>query len=294
MLTSMTGFGRAQKNGVWGNLSVEISSVNHRFQEVFLRLPRELGSWEIALDRQIRRSFSRGKVEVRVVVSWAPVLRAASVREDVLEKYVRSVETVGKKLGLSREGTLESYLGLPAVLEPGEAQESVRGQLEEDLREVLEQALHAWQLMRRNEGANLEEDLTTHLTSYQSRLEDISTLWPGARDEALRNMAARLQALLDQSGLRLDEARFAQEAVVLADRWDVAEELSRSASHVAQFRSVMAEEGGVGRKLDFLTQEMNREVNTMGSKVSDGRIRWLVVEAKADLERMREQIQNVE
>ena len=294
MLTSMTGFGRAQKNGVWGNLSVEISSVNHRFQEVFLRLPRELGSWEIALDRQIRRSFSRGKVEVRVVVSWAPVLRAASVREDVLEKYVRSVETVGKKLGLSREGTLESYLGLPGVLEPGEAQESVRGQLEEDLREVLEQALHAWQLMRRNEGANLEEDLTTHLTSYQSRLEDISTLWPGARDEALRNMVARLQALLDQSGLRLDEARFAQEAVVLADRWDVAEELSRSASHVAQFRSVMAEEGGVGRKLDFLTQEMNREVNTMGSKVSDGRIRWLVVEAKADLERMREQIQNVE
>ena len=229
-----------------------------------------------------------------MVVSWAPVLRAASVREDVLEKYVRSVETVGKKLGLSREGTLESYLGLPGVLEPGEAQESVRGQLEEDLREVLEQALHAWQLMRRNEGANLEEDLTTHLTSYQSRLEDISTLWPGARDEALRNMAARLQALLDQSGLRLDEARFAQEAVVLADRWDVAEELSRSASHVAQFRSVMAEEGGVGRKLDFLTQEMNREVNTMGSKVSDGRIRWLVVEAKADLERMREQIQNVE
>ena len=107
-------------------------------------------------------------------------------------------------------------------------------------------------------------------------------------------MGTRLQALLDQGGWRLDEARFAQEAAVLADRWDVAEELSRSESHMAQFRSVMAEEGGVGRKLDFLVQEMNREINTMGSKVSDGRIRWLVVEAKADLERMREQIQNVE
>ncbi len=294
MLMSMTGFGRFQKSGAWGNLSVEISSVNHRFQEVSLRLPRELGGWEIPLDRQIRRAFHRGKVEVRVGVSWAPALRAASVREDVLEKYMRSVEAVGEKLGLARSGSLESYLGLPGVLESGEAQENARGQLEEDLQDALVQAVEAWQTMRRSEGKHLEEDLLGHLTAYQGRLDEIRSLWPGARDEALRSMATRLQALLDQSGLRLDEARFAQEAALLADRWDVAEELSRSDSHIAQFRSVITEEGGVGRKLDFLTQEMNREVNTMGSKVSDGRIRWLVVEAKADLERMREQIQNVE
>jgi len=294
MLISMTGFGRCQKSATWGNLSVEISSVNHRFQEVSLRLPRELGGWEIPLDRQIRQSFNRGKEEVRVAVSWAPTLRAASVREDVLEKYVRSVAAVGEKLRFPRSGELESYLGLPGVLETGEPQEKVREQLEFDLQETLKAAMESWQAMRRNEGKHMEEDLLGHLASYRGRLDEIRSLWPGARDEALRSMGTRLQALLDQGGWRLDEARFAQEAAVLADRWDVAEELSRSESHMAQFRSVMAEDGGVGRKLDFLVQEMNREINTMGSKVSDGRIRWLVVEAKADLERMREQIQNVE
>lgn len=294
MLISMTGFGRSQRQGSWGNLSVEVASVNHRFQEVFLRLPRELGGMEPLLDRQIRRAFGRGKVEVRVVLSWAPTLRAATIREDLLERYVRSVEAVGLRLGYPRSSALEAYLSLPGVLEQGDAQENARDALSQDLHGTLEEALGAWELMRREEGAHLQTDLQGHLEAYRGRLEEIRHLWPDARDEALRGMALRLQALLDQSGLVVDQARFAQEAAILADRWDVAEELSRSESHMTQFLKVLGETGGVGRKLDFLTQEMNREINTIGSKVADGRIRWLVVEAKADLERMREQIQNVE
>jgi len=148
--------------------------------------------------------------------------------------------------------------------------------------------------MRRTEGEHLEEDVRGHLRLFEERIDLIERRWPEMRDNAFRSMVERVTLLAVECGPLPDQGRLLQEMALLSDRWDIAEEISRSRSHLEKFRQILDGEEGSGKKLDFLLQEMNREINTIASKVADAELRWVAVEAKSDLERLREQIQNAE
>jgi uncharacterized protein (TIGR00255 family) len=294
---SMTGFGRAQADRTWGSLVVEISSVNHRYQEISLRTPRDLAFLEPQVQQILKGTYNRGKTFLRLEVLWSSEFRTLPLNTDVLKSYLNQLEGFASSLGRREAIPLESLLTLPGVAgQEGGLGEELRESLLDALREALADACGQWQAMRAQEGRDLLEDVQTHLACFEEELGKVESLWASARDEALEALRVRIGQLLGDlaPGTAVDEGRLAQEIVILSDRWDVSEEISRAKSHLQKFRSFMQEEGPHGRKLDFLVQEMNREINTLGSKISDATIRWTVVEIKSLLERIREQIQNVE
>ncbi|MCF7935011.1 MAG: YicC family protein [Synergistales bacterium] len=295
MITSMTGFGSATRDETWGTLHIEISSVNHRYQEVTVRLPRELSSLEQALQRQAKAAFRRGKMTVRVEMQWSPLQQTVEINEEVLKRYYAHIERLKSKLHIIEDVRLDLLLNMPGVMEEAAGRDrTVTDAVETALAETADEALRGWNAMRRQEGEHLQEDIASHAGTFSALLDSIDGEWPKAKRDAYSRMVERLQQFVEESGTGIDQSRLAQEAAVLSDKWDIAEELSRSRSHLQQFHQLFNETEPVGRKMDFLTQEMNREINTISSKVAESRIRWLAVEAKAALERIREQVQNVE
>ena len=296
MLVSMTGFGSAVSNQEWGVISLDLSSVNHRYQEIFVRLPKELASWEPWFHRKLRAFFRRGKVQARVETRWNASSLAVSINRKVLEGYYKELSAVGESLGAGEWIRLDSLLSLPGVTDTWEECRLLEGQeTEEILTELTERCVRSWNDMRKSEGAHLGADIMERLDILESHVREISESWEGARGAAFDAMIGRITAALDSLSLPgLDESRFAQEAVIIADRWDISEELARMKSHAAKFREAVSSPEPVGRRLDFIIQEMNREVNTINSKSPDSNVRWMAVEAKVDLERIREQIQNLE
>jgi uncharacterized protein (TIGR00255 family) len=295
MYVSMTGFGISRIEREWGTISLELSSVNHRYQEIYARFPRELASWEPWFHQKLRSLFRRGKVQARVEIAWASSAQTASFSKDVLAAYYRELSGVCEELGLERDIPLGALLGLPGVIDSQERSWlSMDGDTEELLLSLLSSGAESWQKMRVTEGGHLKEAIDEHLLQLERLAGEISVKWEIARDAAFASMKERVKKALDSLSAALDDSRFAQEAVFIADRWDVTEEIARLASHTAKFREAGESPEPSGRKLDFLVQEMNRELNTLNSKIADAGVRWLVVEAKTALERIREQIQNLE
>jgi uncharacterized protein (TIGR00255 family) len=296
MYISMTGFGGAQSEREWGTISLELSSVNHRYQEIFVRLPKELASWEPWFHQKLRAAFRRGKVSARVDILWAASALSGAIDRGVLLQYYREISEIRDALGQERDISLDALINLPGVLDAGARIQIARGEgTEEMLSDLLARAEANWKEMRAAEGSHLETAVREHLTSLENLTGEIEAKWQGAKDTAFEAMCGRIRKALEASGVAPpDDARFAQEAAILADRWDVSEELARLASHIKKFRETGQSGDSVGRRLDFLAQEMNREANTINSKVADADIRWLSVEARAAIERIREQIQNIE
>ena len=295
MYVSMTGFSRTQLQQPWGALSAELSSVNHRYQEISVKLPREFSGWEPWFHQTLRRNFRRGKVQLRVEVLWAPTFRMGRLNRDILSSYCDELLQMQRTMGQARELELEQIVSLPGVLELPNFEESGEAdKLEDVFGKLVDDAVRSWQAMRETEGAHLREDVLSHLEALEKLVNDIEARWQPARDAAFAATRARLNEMLQSLGENLEESRFLQEVVVMSDKWDVSEELARLRSHISKFRSTGGEAESSGRKLDFLVQEMNREVNTLDSKVADADIRWLAVDAKAELECIREQIQNLE
>ncbi|MDR3331008.1 MAG: YicC family protein [Synergistaceae bacterium] len=296
MYVSMTGFGSATLERGWGAATLELSSVNHRYQEIYVRLPRELSSWEPWFHQKLRGLYRRGKVQVRVEVMWSAALLAVSINREVLSGYYYELREVGNSLGAGREISIDALVNLPGVLDMQDrARLAVGDETEEMLTELLCLGAKAWNGMRSTEGGHLYAEVNEHLRALEDHMTAIGDMWEGAKDAAFAAMLARIRTALGASNMSLpDESRLAQEAAIIADRWDISEELARLRSHVAKFREAGSSQESVGRKLDFLVQEMNREVNTINSKAADPDIRWRAVEAKTALERIREQIQNLE
>ncbi|MDD4835548.1 MAG: YicC family protein [Dethiosulfovibrio sp.] len=294
MLTSMTGFSRVSLDREWGTLTLEIFSVNSRYLEVFVKTGRDLMSEEPFIHSALKKRLNRGKVQVRVDLSWSPDYRAGRINSEVLSSYAGQIKAIGEGMGRPNDVPLESLLGLPGVTEPPSLSPSIRDEIGESLRSLVDSGIDSLISMRQKEGAELEMDLKGHLELYESLVDRISSSWKDGADRAFLALKDRVDAVAEKFDCSLDEGRLAQEMTFIADKWDISEEISRTQSHLGQFKSVMADDGPVGRKLDFLLQEMNRELNTMGSKVSDSDIRWSVVEGKTVLERIREQVQNVE
>lgn len=291
----MTGFSRAQTQASWGTLSLEISSVNHRYQEIYVKLPREFSSWEPWFHQKLRKCFRRGKIQVRMEILWAPTFRMGRINRDVLGSYCGELRQIQGEMGQEGKIELENILNLPGVLELPRFDESEEAEtLEEAFNKLIDDGAKSWQAMREVEGGHLKTEILSHLSELEELSADIEKRWLPTKEAAFEAVRARISETLEGLGEKLDEGRFLQEIVIMTDKWDVSEELARLKSHIAKFRATGDEPESAGRKLDFIVQEMNREVNTLDSKIADADIRWLAVDAKAALERIREQIQNLE
>jgi uncharacterized protein (TIGR00255 family) len=295
MLMSMTGFGRASQKSALGHFVAEISSVNHRFLEVSVRVPRELLSFETAIQQKIREKARRGKVQVRFEAAWAPEVRIQELKEEVLESYLRKLDAFYEKIG--RRGTVDPavLLSLPGVFEaPTQDEASWREELEKIVDSLLDEASKNWIAMRKQEGEHLQEAILEQLDLLEKLAEEMRTAAEAAKEEAVENLRKRVMEVMSLSEEAVKEQRLAQEIVLLSDRWDVSEESTRLRSHLQKFRESLQSREAVGRKLDFLAQEIHRELNTLDSKVSAATVRWMAVEGRTTLEKIREQIQNIE
>jgi uncharacterized protein (TIGR00255 family) len=292
MIKSMTGYGKGEALSAQGSFVVEIRSVNHRYGEVSARMPRAFLSQENDVKRLVSTVLKRGKIDV--TVQWDEASGADSipqVNRELANGYYESFRQLSGELGLPGEVPLALILAQKGVLRDSGATVD-ETELLPQLTDAVRAAVVAIDSMRTREGEALAADLLARRRQLAEWIEQIRTRTPLMVVEYQQRLSVRLEQLLGD--VELDPARLAQEVALLADRCDITEELVRLGSHFAQFDEAMRMKEPVGRKLDFLMQEMNREVNTIGSKANDAVIASLVIQVKAEMEKMREQVQNVE
>jgi uncharacterized protein (TIGR00255 family) len=297
MIKSMTGFASASREGEHATISVTIRAVNHRHLDLQLRVPQTLADGEGRIRAAVQRRIGRGRVELAVSIQYR---QTASVEVEFNESLAvalsEALETARSRGIVQGALTPGDLLRLPqafAVRErPVERDESLLAELLIETDVVVEEALGKLETMRITEGQHLNADLDARRAGLASMLEEIA----GAADEGKLELQARLAVRVQElaSTLAADPTAIAQEIVKTAARSDISEETARFRAHLAHWQALAASEEPVGRKLDFLLQEMNREVNTIGSKADGLRVSNLVISAKAELEKMREQVQNVE
>ncbi|MEY4512062.1 MAG: hypothetical protein RLZZ450_4184 [Pseudomonadota bacterium] len=286
----MTGFGAGEVTFASHPLRVELRSVNHRHLDVRVRVPSELGDVGSAVEDVVRVRCGRGRVEAQV--SWRGTGGSASELD--YERARRAYQLLLKlrdELAPGEPVPLSAVFSVPGVFSSRQWQ---RDELESSLVRATEAAASELNAMRVREGAALVADLSTRLGLLRSEGRAIETLRPQVLDAAQKRLTRRIEKLLEGTAIELDGARVAQEVAWFADKSDVTEELTRLSSHLDEFeRSLAAQADSVGRKLDFLVQEIGRELNTLGSKANDADISRRVVDMKAELERIREQVQNI-
>jgi uncharacterized protein (TIGR00255 family) len=292
LVASMTGYGRGEARGVRVTVVAETRSLNHRFFEANVKLPRSLGGNEPDVRRLVQGRIARGRVDVTVSLRRTATA-APIVRTDVALglAYARGARELGAAAGISSEVSMSDLLRLPGVLTVEEIEEE-DGEAAVLLKSAVTDALHELWGMRQTEGAALARDLGGHLDGLGAWVRDVETLLPTTLARIQARHRERVQAILGETPL--DPARLAQEVATWVARSDIAEELARLGSHLAQFRALLAAGGHVGRQLDFLAQELHREVNTIASKADDGELVARILEARTLVERIREQVQNVE
>ncbi|HEX9241963.1 MAG TPA: YicC/YloC family endoribonuclease [Anaeromyxobacter sp.] len=291
MIRSMTGFGAGHGASAGEALDVEVRSVNHKFCEVKVRLPRELASLEVEAARQVRERLARGGVDVSVRRAGVAGGLVPRVDLELAAAYARAYEELRARLGLAGAPTVADVASADGVMKLEERTldpEAAR----EALRAALGAALDGLVAMRAREGEALARDLEARLSVVEGLVARAAALVPRSVEHLRARLSERVEELT--RGVPLDPARLAQEVALLADRTDVTEEVTRLGSHLDQARALLRSGEPAGRKLDFLVQEMHREVNTVGSKSQSAEIAAIVVSAKAEVERLREQVQNVE
>jgi len=298
---SMTGFAQARDERDGSSVRINLRSVNHRFLDLHLRMPDGFEVFESRIRRAIRNRLRRGHVDVNIYYEPGGT-GTVEVNHDLVESYMKAVEKLRQEFGVKTEPDLVALFRLPGVVAaPGGASDLQSEEKQEKLgvqvEACLEQALNKLEVMRRSEGQSLTTEMQGILEQVAARTAEIETLAERVRPAIARRLEERLVDLL--KGVQLDPIRLAQEAALLTERSDVSEELARLRSHVEQFRKLLAGAGEAGKKLDFLLQEMQREANTLLSKTpgveSEGlAITGLALEVKSDIEKLREQAQNVE
>ncbi len=293
MLISMTGFGQAECQDGDYSYKAEIRSVNNRFIEINTRLPKAFLDMELPLKKLIKSHCARGSINITISLSnsngnsgeWE-----IKANLPLASQYVEAVKEIQTSLGLEGNLSIDSVIGLrdilkvePVAIDP--AKESL-------LLNMAESALTSLQKMREEEGQHLQRDLSERLDNIEKHAEQIKNRQPEVIQEYKLRLKEKIKLLND--GIEVDESRLAQETAIMADRCDITEEITRLSSHLNQFRNLFDSSEPIGRKLEFITQEINREVNTMGSKSSNIQLSNLVIEIKSTLEKIREQLQNIE
>jgi uncharacterized protein (TIGR00255 family) len=294
MIKSMTGYGVAERDLTLGKVAVEVRSLNHKYLDVSLRLPRGYFTLEPKVRGLVIKGVSRGRVDLtmRIDPSASTIPRyRLEADESLAEHYIQLLDSIKEKFGLKGEVTLDHIAAVREIVPFLEVKEDaeVHG---EEIASVVEQALQALDESRRQEGAVLEADLRSRLEEARRFIQGIKDRAPVVVDAYRDRLRERVQALLE--GSDFDERRFHQEVAYFAERSDVSEEVIRLESHLRQFESKLAEGEPAGRGLDFILQEMSREANTIGAKATDADIAHTVIELKGAMEKMREQTQNIE
>lgn len=293
MIRSMTGFGRNGSGEGADHFSIEVRSLNNRYLDVQVKMPRGLSMLEPRVKKSVQERFARGRFDVFVSRDNGSSRNIQPVLDEALAgKYIGLLREMKARFGLAGEVDLAMVAGLQDLITFSETKEDPE-QLWSQLMNGLSQALDELDRMRAEEGAALVRDIAARLGTMDALIQSVRAQAPVTVETARKRMQDTLARLLHEQP---DPVRLAQEIAILAERTDVTEELTRFNSHMAQFRSLLADPGreAVGRKLDFLIQELGREVNTIASKAMDARISQDAVALKAELEKIREQVQNIE
>jgi uncharacterized protein (TIGR00255 family) len=296
MIHSMTGFGRAA-----GALSaryfvaVTAKSVNHRFLEASVRLPEYLWELEPALRAIASETFSRGKVDVsiRVQRTQQPDYNVR-INQQIANTVVPQLKTIANELGLGSTFSGSDLLRVPDLLQVEAIENEIQDEERDAMAALTREAFAQLVAMRKREGESLHADIVARLASIRQLQQRLAAHRDEIRGELLASFQQRVQEIAASAGVEVSQDRIAQEVVMMVEKGDIAEELTRLTHHVQQMDAAVAGKEPAGKKLDFLSQEMLREINTMGSKSRAATIRSLVVELKTEVERIREQVQNVE
>lgn len=290
----MTGFGDARQRGTLLDVAVEVRTVNNRYLKVLVKLPDSYGPLEGEIERSVREYISRGTVTVAVRVQ--PVRDAQKYRMNTaaLESYWRQICEFARDVEAAPPGDVSPLLALPDIAVPEEQREVDLSADWEIMRPVLEESLAKLQKFRLDEGRSMAEDLERNCRLIGERLEQVAGVAPRVVTDYRDRLLVRIRDLLEGTGSELEASSMLREVSVFADRCDINEEITRLRCHLDQFRVFMNDSQSMGRKLDFLSQEMFREVNTIGSKANNVEIAHHVVEMKSCVERIREVLQNVE
>lgn len=297
MIHSMTGFGEASAGANGVGFTLDLRSLNNKFFKLSVRLPDELSALEAELEQALRKRVSRGSFVLTLKLRVDDERAASKINEKVLLSYLGHLETVRDKVGdHSVNIDLTQLLALPGVLQPAKNDEQLLDEARPVAFSLLDRALAKLKQMREIEGKSLASDLTGQLDVIIQRLALIRERAPLVVDEYHEKLSKRVGELLAKAELKVNEPDLLKEVAVFADRADISEEITRLTGHVEQFREVLGGDNGepVGRTLDFLAQEMLRESNTIGSKCNDAQISRCVVELKSAIDRIKEQVQNVE
>lgn len=288
-MKSMTAFARTQTSCEWGQFSWEIRSVNQRYLDLHFKLPEAYRHLETAIREQLKKSLSRGKIEVCLSVEHIQVTQAFHINQTILQPLVQAVNEVQQSLIEATHVNPLQILQWPGVMQT----ESTQGdseQVEASLLDGLKQTIIELNAHRQREGEALGKIIKQRCLEIQILSEQAQSLLPEIIEHQTQKLQERVLTIVKE----MDDNRFHQEVALLAQRLDVQEELDRLQTHLVEVNHVLTESGPVGRRLDFLMQELNREANTLGSKSADSRTSKIGVELKVQIEQMREQVQNIE
>ncbi|PYQ51371.1 MAG: YicC family protein [Acidobacteria bacterium] len=296
MIHSMTGFGRA--SGTLSprySIAVTVKSVNHRFLETTVRLPEFFWELEPTVRAIAAEAFSRGKLDVAIRVQrTAQPEYNVSINSQIANKIIPQLRSMAEELGLGTNFSGGDLLRVPDLLQVEAIDSELTDEERDGLTRIVREAFTEMLAMRAREGESLRTDILSRLETIRKLQKDLDGRRDEIRQEMLTNYKQRVQEIASAAGVDVAEDRIAQETVIMVEKADIAEELTRLAHHVEEIEKAISGREAAGKKLDFLSQEMLREINTMGSKSRSAALRTLVVELKTEVERIREQVQNVE
>ena len=293
-MKSMTGFGSgtATKDGI--TCTVEIKSVNARFLDLFIRSPKQINPFESIIRGLVQDRITRGKVEVSVSIQDAGERPKTFTINSVLRKQIQELLVQEEFYDDPKKVPLQAVNSISNEWIQQQDTPIAEDVISEIVQESTNQALDALITMRTVEGKHIEQDLLSRITTLENIIKSIDENKAGAVDAYREHIKVKIQEYLVSLEASISEDRFLQEIALLADKTDITEEIVRFTSHVVQLKNTLVDENSIGRKVDFILQEMNREVNTIGSKAMDSSITEFVVQLKCELEKIREQVQNVE
>lgn len=291
-MKSMTGFGRAKQEEKEKEYLVEIRSVNHKYVDISLKAPRNLLYLEDKIRKLVLNKIARGKIDIYINYTNLGIEgRKVLINKELAKEYIEQLKQLAEETQIDGKIRITEISKMPDVLnvqEDEESQEQIWGELSECMNKAIDSLVQ----MRKQEGMKIKVDLLDRLEKIENNVNEISTLSTGLVEEYIVKLERRIQEILKTDVV--DQNRLAQEIVIYSDKCSIEEELTRLKSHSNQFRQILEKEEPIGKKLDFLIQEMNREINTIGSKSGSVEITNKVIEVKTQLEDIREQIQNIE
>ncbi|HOQ07976.1 MAG TPA: YicC family protein [Clostridiales bacterium] len=292
MVRSMTGFGRGEASRDGKEFTVEIKTVNHRYFDIFVKMPRQISFLEERVREFVGKAVSRGKIDIYITYTdYGSDSRQVTIDEPLAQAYLSALEQLRDRFSLADDISVSLLSRCPEVLKVEQVEEDAE-QLWEILRTALDGAVASLIRMREIEGEAMKKALLERADAVEDMIAKIEARAPEVPKEYKAKLTERIIELLGQQ--TVDESRIAMEVALFADRCSIDEELVRLRSHFVQMRQILGMDQPVGRKLDFLVQEMNREINTIGSKANDLEITRYVVDVKSEIEKIREQVQNIE